>query len=286
MDIKRKLAVALLSATCLTSAALAKDSDKAVTIDKGGKVVATYNGGKVTESQIIEQIKPYLEQQEEKVKNQKFSDLDKKTQEMLVRGYVNIQLIEKEAQKSGITKTKEFKAKVKSYEHQLMQELLVQRHLKDAITDKMIDDEYQKLVKERKGAEEIEVAHILVENEDTAKEIKKKLNKGADFAKLVQESSKDEKSKATGGTIGYILKGQVVPAFEEKAFTMKVNEISDPVKTDFGWHIIKVLDKRKATVPTKEQATPNIESKLAQEIITKYFKELNDKANVKIMLDK
>lgn len=277
MYIKRKLAVALLSATCLTSAALAKDADK---------IVATYNGGKVTESQIIEQIKPYLEQQEAKVKDQKFSDLDKKTQEVLVRGYVNMRLIDEEAKKIGITNTKEFKAKVKAYEHQLMQEGLVQRRLKDAITDKMIDDEYQKLVKERKGAEEIKVAHILVEDEDAAKEIKKKLNKGADFAKLVQESSKDEKSKADGGSIGYILKGQVVPAFEEKAFAMKVNEISDPVKTDFGWHIIKVLDKRKATIPTKEQATPNIESKLAQEIIAKYFKELNDKANVKIMLDK
>lgn len=272
MNMKQKLAIALLSATCLTTTVIADE-----------RVVATYSDGKVTEAQVMQQIKPFLEMQG--AKDQKFSDLDKKTQEALVRGYINMQLINKEAKKLGIADTKAFKEKVKAYEQQLMQEELIQRQLKGAVSDKMIDDEYQKLVQERKGADEVKVAHILVENEDQAKDIKKKLNKGADFAKLAKEYSKDEASKTDEGSIGYVLKGQVVPAFEKKAFSMKVNEISDPVKTDFGWHIIKVLDKRKATVPTKEQAAPSIKAKLSQEIITKYFQQLSDKANIKIKLD-
>lgn len=275
MNMKIKLAVALLSATCLTKTVLADEISK--------RVVATYNDGKVTEAQVMEQIKPFLEMQG--AKDQKFSDLDPKTKEALVRGYVNMQLINKEATKLGIPETKEFKSKVKAYQQQLIQEELIQRHLKGAVTDKMIDTEYQKLAQERKGADEIKVAHILVEKEDEAKEIKKKLNKGGDFSKLVKEYSKDEASKADDGSIGYVLKGQVVPSFEQKAFSMKINEVSDPVKTDFGWHIIKVLDKRKATVPTKEQATPSIKAKLSQEIVTKYFQQLADKANVKIMLN-
>jgi peptidylprolyl isomerase/peptidyl-prolyl cis-trans isomerase C len=148
----------------------------------------------------------------------------------------------------------------------------------------MVDDEYKALVDSLKGQEEVKTSHILVDTEEQAKEIKKKLNKGSNFADLVKEFSKDEGSKANGGEIGYVLKGQLVPEYEGKAFTLKKNEVSDPVKTQFGWHLIKMLDKRAVQIPTKEQAEQSIRNKLSKEIVEKYFTDLAEKAKIELKL--
>ena len=166
----------------------------------------------------------------------------------------------------------------------MLQQDLIERQLKDKITDKMIDDEYKKMVAELKGQEEVKTSHILVDTEEKAKEIKKKLNKGSSFADLVKEFSKDEGSKANGGEIGYVTKGQLVPEYEEKAFAMKKNEISEPVKSQFGWHIIKMLDKRAVQVPTKEQAEPSIKNKLSRDVVEKYFADLAEQAKIELKL--
>ncbi|MEM6338494.1 MAG: peptidylprolyl isomerase [Pseudomonadota bacterium] len=269
----KKLAVFFLSATLLSTPALAgKDV-----------VVGTYNGGEVTEQDVMKQFKPMIEMQPEN-KGKSFSQLDKKLQELLVRGYINQKLFEKEADKLGIRNSKEFKEKLKMAESQMIQQELIERHLKKAVTDKMVNDEYNKLVKSLKGQKEVKASHILVDTEEKAKEIKKKLNKGSKFEALVKEFSKDEGSKANNGELGYVLKGQLVPEFESKAFSMKKGEVSDPVKTQFGWHIIKVLDSRTVQVPTKEQAESGIRGKLSREAVEKYFTQLADKANVKVNL--
>lgn len=269
----KKIAVLFLSATLISPLAFAAD----------GKVVASYIGGDVTDAEVMNQFKPVLEMQPEN-KGKTFSQLEPNIQEALIKGYINIKLIDQEAKTLGIRDSKEFKEKFATIEQQMIQQELIEKHLKSALTDKMIDDEYNEMVKTFKGAEEIKTAHILVDTEEKAKEIKKKLNKGGDFTALVQEFSKDEGSKANGGEIGYAMKGQLVPEYEAKAFAMKKNEISDPVKSQFGWHIIKLLDKRNAKVPTKEQALPGIKNKLSREIIEKYFKELSEKAHIEMKL--
>ena len=166
----------------------------------------------------------------------------------------------------------------------MIQQEILERQIKDKITDKMVEDEYKTLTANLKGQEEVKTSHILVDTEDKAKEIKKKLNKGSNFADLVKEFSKDEGSKANGGEIGYVLKGQLVPEYEEKAFALKKNEISDPIKTQFGWHIIKMIDKRPVQIPTKEQADQSIRNKLSKDIVEKYFTELAEKAKIELKL--
>ena len=269
----KKLSIILLSATLLSTSALAgKD-----------RVVGEYNSGKVTEQQVMEQFESALEMQPEN-KGKNFSELDKKVQELLVRSYINQKLFEKEADKLGIRKSKEFQEKLKIVESQMLQQELIERHLKTAVTDKMVDDEYNKFTKSLKGQKEVKASHILVDTEEKAKEIKKKLNKGTKFEALVKEFSKDEGSKANNGELGYVVKGQLVPEFESKAFSMKKDEVSDPVKTQFGWHIIKVLDSRAVKTPTKEQAVAGIKGKLSREAMEKYFTKLADSANVKVNL--
>ena len=269
----KKLATSLLSITLFCSTVFAKECN----------VVATYSGGEVTSKQIMDQFGKLLSMQPES-KGKKFSELDKSMKENLVRGYINQKLLEKEAERLGVYKSEEFKEKLKMQEHRLVQQELVARHLSTAITSKMIDDEYQKLSQSLKGQKEVRLSHILVDTEEKAKEIKKKIGKGGNFASLAQEFSKDEGSKFNGGELGYALKGQFVPEFESKAFSMKKGEISDPVKTQFGWHIIKLLDLRDAQIPSRDEAEMGIKNNLSQKAVDEYFSKLSEKGNIKLKI--
>ncbi|XVN42475.1 MAG: peptidylprolyl isomerase [Candidatus Rickettsia vulgarisii] len=271
----KRISIVFLSASLLASIAFA-DTDQ---------VVATYKGGEVKESQVMKEIQPFLANQPGG-KDKKFSDFDANMQEALVRGYISSMLVKDAAKNSGIESSKEFQEKLNNIKDQMVSQQLLENYVKANVNDKMIADEYNKLVASIKGKEEIKVSHILVDTEEKAKDIQNRLKKGENFAKLAKELSKDDGSKANGGEIGYITPGQLVPEFEEKAFSMKKDEVSSPVKTQFGWHIIKVLDKRPAQVPSKEKATPDITGKLGREAIQKYIADLESEADVKITLPK
>ena len=269
----RKLAIVFLSATLLTSSVFA-DKDK---------VVASYTGGDVTSTELMAQFGPMLAAQGEK-EGKKFSELDKNVQEMLVKSYIHQKLFEKEAEKLGIRNSANFKEKMKNAENQLVQQEFIENYLKTAVTDKMVNAEYDQVADKLKGQKEVKASHILVDTEEKAKEIKKKLNKGSKFEALVKEFSKDEGSKANGGELGYVRKGQLVPEFESKTFSMKKDEISDPVKTQFGWHIIRVLDVRDVKLPSKEEAEREIRGKLSSDAIESYIAKLSEKANIQLKL--
>ncbi|AAU04032.1 protein export protein PrsA precursor [Rickettsia typhi str. Wilmington] len=278
MSHMKKLSVIFLSVSMLSSIAFC-DQDK---------VVATYKGGEVKESQIMQEFKPQLNLQSgETIKN--FDDFPLQDQEKLIKIYVNNLLLKEEVAKSSITSSKEFQEKLENAKNQLAQQELLANYIKSNITDKMFDDEYNKYVDNLKGKEQIKVAHILVKSQKEANTVKTKLSKGGNFNKLAEEFSLDKATASNGGVIGYIIlnqSGQLVPEFENKAFALKVNEVSTPVKTDFGWHIIKVLEKKPVPIPTKKEAKVTIDNILAAEILKKYISDLEAKADLKIMLPK
>jgi peptidylprolyl isomerase/peptidyl-prolyl cis-trans isomerase C len=218
------------------------------------------------------------------LKGKKFQDLDANTKQTFVGGYVHSKIILREAEKSGVENKPEYKEKLAHIKTQLAQEIYIKDLIKSKITDIEIKAEYAKLKKELAGKEEVKASHILVKDEAAAKDLKAKLDKGADFAELAKQSSTDEGSKASGGELGYFQKGQLVPEFEAVAFSLAKGKVSDPVKTQFGYHIIKVEDKRAIKVPTMEEAKPSIENKLSRDIIEQVITNLDKQANVKIML--
>ena len=268
----KKLATLLLSATLLSSGAYAAED----------KSIATFNGGEVKESDVMNQFKDALSQ-DPTFKDKKFTDLDKTMQENMVKSYINMKLLSIEAKNSGVENAKEFQDKLAMTKDQMLQQKVIEDYLKKAVTDSMIDTEYNKLADSLKGKEEVKASHILVDTEEKAKEAKKKLSKGTNFADVAKEFSNDKSTKSSGGTLGYFIEGQLVPEFEKKAFAMKVGEISDPVKTQFGWHIIKVEDKRKVKVPSKEEAKQSVISKLNRDSLEKFFDELSKRYDVKML---
>lgn len=144
-------------------------------------------------------------------------------------------------------------------------------------THPVTDEEINKYFEEHKDEfKKVDASHILVEDEATAKEIKEKLDNGEDWDKLASEYSKDTANADDGGHLGEFSQGDMVAEFNDKVFSMKAGEISDPVKTQFGYHIIKLNKIIDSIDDSKEQ----IKEKLAEEKYADYFKELNDNADI------
>ena len=160
-------------------------------------------------------------------------------------------------------------------------DLLRQKAAMDDI--KVTDEELKKYYNEYKP--KVRASHILVDDEKTAKEIKAKLEKGEDFAKLAKQYSKDTGSAQNGGDLGWFGPGKMVEEFEKAAYTLNVGEISDPVKTQFGYHIIKVTDKekKKSFDEMKEEIEYEVKkSKLDTSKVQSKLDELMKDANVDI----
>lgn len=141
------------------------------------------------------------------------------------------------------------------------------------VTDKEIKDYFEK---NKDQLAQVDASHILVEDEKTAQEVKQKLDDGEDFAKLAKEYSKDSANAENGGQLGFFTKSSMVKEFSDAAFKLKVGDISEPVKTTYGYHIIKVNDKKDTAEKLKDEITKN----LNEQKYSEYLKELYDKANV------
>jgi peptidyl-prolyl cis-trans isomerase C len=154
------------------------------------------------------------------------------------------------AEAAKLSATPEFEQQMGYLKRRVLRELYFNKTLKDTIKDDEAKKIYDERVAKLKPEEEISASHILVDTEDKAKELKAKLAAGGDFAQLAKENSTDTGSKEQGGALGYFGRGQMVPEFEGAAFKLEKGQISDPVHTNFGWHIIRVDDKRKKEPPS------------------------------------
>lgn len=191
-------------------------------------------------------------------KDELYDELVARSGEEVLKELVTLKVLEGEYEVSDKEVEKELK-KVKDqvgdeFEQVLTMQGLTEEELKTdlkksllqekAITEDIeISEDEMKQYYDRMNTE-IEARHILVEDEEKAKDIKKQLDDGGDFAKLAKENSTDEGTAEEGGDVGFFTVGSMVPEFEDAAFKMKKGEISDPVQSDFGYHIIEVLDKK------------------------------------------
>ncbi|NLP28249.1 MAG: foldase [Clostridia bacterium] len=136
---------------------------------------------------------------------------------------------------------------------------------------KVTEEEMKKFFEENKASfdqqEQVKASHILVDDEETAKEIKSKLDKGEDFAKLAKEYSKDTGTKEEGGDLGYFTKDSMVKEFADVAFALEVNKISGSVKSQYGYHIIKVVDKKAAVEATYEDNKDKVKETITEQKI-------------------
>ena len=284
LTLRKTLIVFLAAAGLLFAGCEKKPGDQAKTegAADAGKVVATVNGQNITQSDYNnylmlrqQQMGPIPDKDKEKQ-----VVLDEMTEKMLLAQYALDNKLDQDPEVSALMK-------------RVREEILVQAVKRKLLKDNPITEDDVKNRFEQEVANthktEYKVRHILVKDEAEAKDIITLLQKGANFEKLAKEKSIDTQSGKAGGELGWINQGMVVPDFFNALMKMKKGAIStEPVKSGFGWHIIKVEDTRPLKIPTFEQfmadqnSRANIYRKMQDERVGNLVKELRGKAKITV----
>jgi peptidyl-prolyl cis-trans isomerase C len=175
----------------------------------------------------------------------------------------------------------EVKKRLQWAQDQIIEEVYLGRYIRSAMTDDKIKARYDQFVKDQKPQDQVNAKHILVKTEDEAKAVITDLKGGGDFAAIAKEKSNDPGTKATGGDLGWFTKDEMVPEFAEAAFKLQKGQYTEtPVKTQFGYHVIMLVDRRTAPPPTMEEARPQVVALLQRELIEQKVKELRTSAKI------
>jgi peptidyl-prolyl cis-trans isomerase C len=192
-------------------------------------------------------------------------------------------LAAKAAEAKNLTEQKEFKQRFAFIRNKLLMETLLQDVGKAAVSDAELKKVYDEAIKQSANEHEVRARHILVPSENEAKAVLAEVNKGTDFAELARQKSKDPGAAAEGGDLGFFTKEQMVPEFAEAAFKLNKGQVSEPVKTQFGWHIIKVEEKRTKPVPAFDQVKPQVEQFVMQRAQAAFIGKLRESAKIERM---
>lgn len=188
------------------------------------------------------------------------------------------------AEAKKVQETPDFKRRAAYYRNKILMDAMLQSEAKGAASDEAMHKLYDEAIKQIGDEQEVHARHILVESEDEAKAVLAELKKGADFAELAKKKSKDP-GAAEGGDLGYFGKDQMVPEFAEAAFKLEKGQLSEPVKTQFGWHIIRLEDKRNRKPPSFEQVKDQLETYLTRRAQAQMVSKLREGAKIE-RLDK
>jgi peptidyl-prolyl cis-trans isomerase C len=194
---------------------------------------------------------------------------------------VDSKLVVQEGKKNKVADDPAFKKRMAFVEDQVMQDFWIQREVARKITPEKLQQRYEERLKSMPAEEEVHARHILVSTEDEAKAIIADLKKGAAFDKLAKEKSTDKASGAEGGDLGWFKKSDMVKEFADAAFALKKDELTEtPVKTQFGYHVIKLEDRRKAPPPAFEELADQLREEMAREAVTAQLDQLRSGAKI------
>ncbi|MBT3915509.1 MAG: peptidylprolyl isomerase [Rhodospirillaceae bacterium] len=199
----------------------------------------------------------------------------------LLNNLVNTRLVAAAARKEGLDKEADVSKQIHRLEDQILHQEYLAKRVAGAVTEKRLKDSYQTYVKNNPVGEEVRARHILVQTREQAMEVIGRLNKGEDFAALARTVSTGPSGKQ-GGDLGYFTAGRMVPAFSAAAFSIRPGTFTaKPVKTQFGWHIIKVEDKRSQKPKSFEEVQAQLRDRIAKELSDAVVAELRKAADVK-----
>src|SRR5258708_29201991 len=194
---------------------------------------------------------------------------------------IDSKLVVQEGKKNKVTEDPAFKKRMAFVEDQVLQDFWIQREIARLVTAEKLQKRYEERLKAMPSEEEVHARHILVSTEDEAKAIIADLKKGTAFDKLAKDKSTDKASGAEGGDLGWFKKSDMVKEFADAAFALKKDELTEtPVKTQFGYHVIKVEDRRKAPPPAFEELADQLREEMAREAVTAQLDQLRSGAKI------
>ena len=194
---------------------------------------------------------------------------------------VDSKLVVQDGRKNKVGDDPAFKKRMAFVEEQVIQDFWLQREIARKVTAEKLQQRYEERLKSMPAEEEVHARHILVATEDEAKAIIADLKKGAAFDKLAKEKSTDKASGAEGGDLGWFKKSDMVKEFADAAFALKKGELSEvPIKTQFGYHVIMLEDRRQAPPPAFEEMQDTLREELARETVTALLDQLRASAKI------
>lgn len=268
------LAALSLSPVRAQEAAPAAPAPAAAPVDPAA-VVATINGKALTEADLA------LAEGE---LSQQFSQLPPaQRRAAALSAAIEIKVLADKAVTDGLDKDPDFQRRAAFLQERALHGEMVEKEVVGKITDDELRARYEKEIAAQPPVNEVHARHILVKTKEEAEAIIKQLDDGADFQKLANEHTSDPSGKSTGGDLGYFGPGQMVPEFDKAAQALAVGSYTkEPVQTQFGWHVIKVEDKRTKQPPAFDAVKDNVRSLVMREKYFALVKQLRADAKVDI----
>jgi peptidyl-prolyl cis-trans isomerase C len=239
------------------------------------KVLATVAGEPVTEADLQVAIDDL---------DQQFARLpEEQRRAAALSAVIEIRLLAAEAKAKGYDKDEAYLRRKAFFDLRSLHSEVVDKEVAGKITDEEIRKRYDAEIAATPPANEVRARHILVPTKEEGDAVVKQLDEGGDFEAIAKEKSKDPGSGAQGGDLGYFGQGQMVPEFEKAAFALDVGSYTkEPVQSQFGWHVIKVEDKRAKQPPAFEQVKEQFRSLLLRENYFALVKQLREKGDVDV----
>ena len=198
--------------------------------------------------------------------------------EELLERVIDIKLIAQEGKKINLEEEPSVKAAIDFVTEKVLMQAFLSKYVQKNISEESLKASYNNYIADEISREEIKASHILLDTQNEAVEVIKMLNKGDDFAEVAKNKSTGP-SGPSGGDLGWFKRGQMVPPFENAAFSLGQNEISQkPIRTQFGWHVIKVFEKRIPQAPSYENMKNNLIQDLERKIVSKKIQDLRNNA--------
>jgi peptidyl-prolyl cis-trans isomerase C len=240
---------------------------------KSGPYVAKVGSVTITSDDVAREMKGLPEQIQKMFEGPEGTD-------RFVDELVKKEMLYQEAKKKGFESNPEYQKKLEDFKKLTLISLLLEKEIEDKakVGDKDVKDYYEKHKADLMTNNQVRASHILVKSEDEAKKILDQLKKGGDFKKIAKEKSIDTGSAQNGGDLGFFSRGQMVPEFDKAAFSLKEGELSGPVKSQFGYHIIKVTGKKEGKVvefdKVKDLLTQKVTAEKQKEAFDSYMESL------------
>lgn len=284
---KKRLKKIFIIATIL--AAVAFISSRYLLSDSSNDLlVAQINGQKIFKSEIDNKLNDIFSSKNKNVKTPQIDHLPKQVFEILIKEiYVEKELIRK-AGKSKISRSKEVRDRIEDSKNKILRENYLDQLIKREVTEKKINGKYLELTNKLAGKKEYLIYHILSKSEKESKKIRKKLKSKKSslekFSKLAKKHSIDKESADKGGNLAYILEDNLIKEILEIVTSLDVGEISMPIKTQFGWHLIRIENTRDAQALPLKEVRDNIEKQLINEFTDKIRDKIIKNAKIEILI--
>lgn len=245
-------------------------------VDAAQDILALINGQKITRldfEQLVQQYRP--DNQEEWAERNKGQ---------VLRDLVTLELLSQEAIKQRLDQEPEVQSQLRLRTKDVLARSLVQKYIAERVdvTNEAIRKYYDGTKDDYKASEQITASHILVRTEGEAQTVLKEIKQGKDFAAIAKARSMDS-SASEGGSLGTFARGEMIPAFEEAAFGLKVGEVSSPVHTEFGYHIIKVTNRIAAHTKPLEKVRDEVREAMIEKAVDAYIDELRRNATLEVV---